>query len=93
VADAPTLRAARFNYGRALVAAGRLQDAIIEFSKLLEPQDQETPRYLFALAAARVRAGDVGSGREQAQAALAMARQYGQTDLAAAIERDLAALK
>lgn len=93
VADAPTLRVARFNYGRALVAAGRAQDAIAEFGKLLEPEDEETPRYLFALSAARVRAGDIQGGRSQAMDALAMARRYGQTDLAATIERDLEGLK
>ena len=93
VADAPTLRAARFNYGRALVTAGRPQDAIPEFEKILEPEDADTPRYLFALAAARVRVGDVAAGRTQANAALSMARRYGQEDLAASIERDLEKLK
>ncbi len=93
VRDAPMLRAARFNYGRALVAAGRLQDAIAEFAKLQAPEDEETPRYLFALSAARVRAGEVDEGRSQALAALAMARRYGQTQLAETIERDLAGLK
>ena len=88
-----TLRPARFNYGRALVTAGRPQDAIPEFEKILEPEDAETPRYLFALAAARVRVGDIAAGRTQATAALSMARRYGQEDLAASIERDLARLK
>lgn len=93
VADAPTLRVARFNYGRALIAAGRLQDAIVQFGQLQTPEDQETPRYLFALSAARVRAGDVAGGRSQALEALAMARRYGQTELVASIERDLKGLK
>ncbi len=93
VADAPTLRAARFNYGRALVAAGRLQDAVLEFAKTLRPEDRETPRYLFALAAARVRLGEVEVGRAEAADALTMARRYGQDDLAASIEQDLARLK
>ncbi|MEN3337379.1 MAG: hypothetical protein V7647_1055, partial [Acidobacteriota bacterium] len=93
VADAPALRAARFNYGRALVTAGRVQEAIAEFGKILEPEDAETPRYLFALAAARVRSGDVEAGRAQAATALTMARRFGQEDLAATIERDLAGLK
>lgn len=93
VADAPTERKVRFNYGRALVAAGRLDEAIAEFEKLQEPEDEETPRYLFALSAARIRAGDVARGRSQALGALAMARRYGQTELAASIERDLAGLK
>jgi Flp pilus assembly protein TadD len=93
VIDAPTLRVARFNYGRALVAAGRLKEAIAEFAKLQKPEDEETPRYLFALSAARVRTGDIEGGRAQALAALEMARRYGQTDLAASIERDLKGLK
>jgi tetratricopeptide (TPR) repeat protein len=93
VADAPTERKVRFNYGRALVAAGRLDEAIAQFEKLQEPEDEETPRYLFALSAARIRAGDVARGRSQALGALAMARRYGQTELAASIERDLRGLK
>ena len=93
VTDAPTLRVARFNYGRALVAAGRLKEAIAEFGKLQKPEDEETARYLFALSAARVRAGDIEGGRSQALAALEMARRYGQTDLAATIQRDLQGLK
>jgi tetratricopeptide (TPR) repeat protein len=93
VSDAPASRAVRFNYGRALVAAGRLQEAIAEFARLQQPRDEQTPRYLFALSAARVRAGDTAGGRAQALEALAMARHYGQADLAATIERDLADLK
>ena len=93
VANAPTFRAARFNYGRTLVSAGRLRDAITELEKLRKPEDQETPRYLFALSAAMVRAGDIEGGRVQATAALAMARRYGQQELAATIERDLKSLK
>lgn len=93
VADAPALRVARFNYGRTLVAAGRLADAIAELENLRTPEDRETPQYLFALAAARVRAGDVERGRAESLAALRMATRYGQTSLAASIERDLAKLK
>jgi tetratricopeptide (TPR) repeat protein len=93
VANAPTLRPARFNYGRGLVAAGRLQEAIVEFTRLLEPEDEQTPRYLFALSAARIRSGDIEGGRAQASAALAMARRYGQQELAATIARDLESLK
>jgi Flp pilus assembly protein TadD len=90
---APRLRAARFNYGRTLVASGRLREAIAEFEKLRTPEDIETPRYLFALAAARVRLGEVERGRAEAQAALELAKQYGLSELAAEIERDLARLK
>jgi tetratricopeptide (TPR) repeat protein len=92
-ADTPTLRVARFNYGRMLVGDGRLLEAIAEFEKLRTPEDSETPRYVFALAAALVRAGERDRGRVEAVAALQMARQYGQTELAASIERDLDKLK
>jgi tetratricopeptide (TPR) repeat protein len=93
VAGAPTFRAARFNLGRLLVSSGRLKEAISQFERLQEPEDEETPRYLFALSAARVRAGEIEDGRAQAAAALAMARRYGQQELAVSIERDLAGLK
>ena len=90
---APALRAARFNYARTLVGAGRLAEAIVELEKLLSPEDAETPRYRFALAAALVRAGSVDRGRTEALAALELARRYQQTELAATIERDLALLR
>ena len=93
VRAAPQLRVARFNYGRTLVAGGRLKEAVEEFEKLRRPEDIETPRYLFALAAARVRLGHIEQGRAEAQAALELARRYGLSDLAASIERDLARLK
>jgi tetratricopeptide (TPR) repeat protein len=92
VVHAPTFRTARFNYARTLVAAGRLEEAIAELEKIRLPEDDETPRYLFALSAALVRAGKVERGRAEAVAALALARRYGQSDLAATIERDLALL-
>lgn len=90
---APALRIARFNYGRTLMARGRLQEAADEFEKLRTPEDVETPRYLFALATARVRLGDIERGRAEAHAALELAKRYGLSELAASIERDLARLK
>lgn len=93
VRAAPRLRVARFNYGRTLVARGRLKEAVEEFEKLRTPEDIETPQYLFALAAARVRLGHVEQGRAEAQVALDLARRYGLSDLAASIARDLARLK
>lgn len=92
VTAAPSLRMARFNYGRALVALGRLGESVAEFEKLRTPEDRDTPRYLFALAAALVRMGNIESGRTEAQAALRMAKRYGLSDLVAEIERDLARL-
>jgi tetratricopeptide (TPR) repeat protein len=89
----PTFRLARFNLGRMLLALGRPDTAIVELEKLTEPRDAEAPRYLFALATAHVRAGHKDEGIRWATAARQLALEHGQDDLAAAIARDLAALK
>jgi tetratricopeptide (TPR) repeat protein len=93
VESEPTFRLARFNRGRMLIALGRNEDAIAELEKLTEPRDSEAPRYLFALATAHVRAGHRADGIKWATDARDLALEYGQQDLAAAIDRDLAALK
>ncbi len=93
VASEPTLRVARFNLGRMLVAQGRLDAAITELTQLSEPRDAETPRYLYALAATHIRAGHRADGLTWAGEARELALHYGQIDLAAAIERDLAAIR
>ncbi|HWP98864.1 MAG TPA: tetratricopeptide repeat protein, partial [Vicinamibacterales bacterium] len=92
VENDPQSRQARFNLGRALVAVGRPREAIPHFSAIVEPEDAETPRYLYALAAACIRAGDLEAGRRHALDALERAERLGQHELAAAIRRDLAKL-
>ena len=89
----PTFRVARFNLGRMLLATGRSDDAIVELAKLSQPQDRDTPRYLFALSAAHVRAGHKDEGIKWAAEARRLAIEYGQKDLVAIIDRDLARLK
>jgi predicted HAD superfamily Cof-like phosphohydrolase len=76
-----------------LIALNRPADAVTEFEKLLEPRDQETPRYVFALAAAHLRAGQKDEGIRRAKEAKQLAIEFGQTDLAAAIDRDLAKIR
>ena len=56
IAAQPSFRLGRFNYGRMLLALGRAEEAIAEFERLQQPVDAETPRYLFALSTAYVRA-------------------------------------
>ncbi|MGH9372524.1 MAG: tetratricopeptide repeat protein, partial [Vicinamibacterales bacterium] len=89
----PSFRLGRFNLGRMLIALDQVPQAIAELEKLREPQDSETPRYVFALAAAHVRAGHTAEGKALASEAQRLAQQFGQTDLAAAIARELARLK
>jgi Tfp pilus assembly protein PilF len=86
-------RLARFNLGRMLIALNRPAEAALEFEKIVEPRDAEAPRYVFALAVAHVRAGRRDKGIEWANEAKRLALEFGQHDLAAAIERDLASLK
>jgi tetratricopeptide (TPR) repeat protein len=93
VANRPTFRLARFNVGRMLIALGRLDDAISELQKITEPRDAEAPRYLFALSTAYVRAGRKEEGIRWATDARQLALQYGDTALAAAIDRDLATIR
>jgi tetratricopeptide (TPR) repeat protein len=89
----PTLRLARFNLGRMLIALGRPDEAVSELKGLTEPRDAEAPRYLFALSTAYVRAGQKAEGLKWAVAARDLAVKFGDTALAAAIERDLALIR
>ena len=89
----PTFRLARFNLGRMLIGLGRTGEAIVELEKLTEPRDAEAPRYLFALATAHMRAGHRQEGIKWATDAKQLAATHGQTELAAAIERELARLR
>jgi tetratricopeptide (TPR) repeat protein len=89
----PDFRLARFNLARMLLRRQQIDPAISELERIQSPDDQETPRYLYALAAAWVRKGDLARGRELSLQALEKARRYGQTDLIAALERDLAKLE
>jgi len=93
VESQPTLRIARFNLGRMLIAQGQNDAAVAELSKLTEPRDAEAPRYLFALATAHIRAGRRDEGIKWATDAKALAERFGDTALAAAIERDLARIR
>jgi tetratricopeptide (TPR) repeat protein len=89
----PTFRLARFNLGRMLIATGRAAEAIVELQKITEPRDSEAPKYLFALSTAYVQAGQKSEGIRWAGAARRLALQYGDSALAAAIDRNLAAIR
>lgn len=93
VAADPQLRLARYNLGRMLLAARQIEAAIAEFEKLHEPQDSESPRYLYGLAVANVQAGRREQGVQLAHQARQLAERFGQRELVTAIDRDLAGLK
>jgi len=89
----PGFRLARFNLARMLIALARPDEAATELEKIAEPRDAEAPRYLFALGVAHLRAGRKAEGIKWSIDAKQLALQFGQADLAAAIDRDLASLK
>lgn len=93
VAADPQLRLARYNLGRMLLAARQIEAAASEFEKLREPEDAESPRYLYGLAVANVQAGRREQGIQLARQARQLAERFGQRELVAAIDRDLAGLK
>jgi tetratricopeptide (TPR) repeat protein len=85
----PAYRQAHFELGRILVNKGQMEEAIQHFQQTLTPEDQETPRYLYALAATYVRAGNREKGLEYMRRAKDKAISWEQKNLLAAIERDL----
>jgi hypothetical protein len=76
-----------------LLTLAQPRDAIVEFEQLQEPRDAESPRYVFALSTALVRAGRVAEGIKLASEARRLALDFGQTELADAIARELARLR
>jgi protein O-GlcNAc transferase len=93
VQSQPTLRIARFNLGRMLIAQGHHEEAVTALSQLTEPRDAEAPRYLFALATAHLYAGRRTDAIKWATEAKALAERFGDAQLAAAIEKDLARIR
>jgi len=89
----PTDRLARYGLARVLVATGRLEQAIEELSRLVEIHDESTPRYLYALGAAYVRAGKIEKGLEVTRKAREQAAALDQSELVALIDRDLQKLE
>src|SRR5690606_10346662 len=93
IVNRPSFRLARFNLGRMKIATGDFDGAIRELEPLREPVDGETPRYLFALAVAKVQSGRRAEGVELAKEARALALRFSQPELAQAIDRDLSRLQ
>ncbi len=89
----PTFRLARFNTGRMLIALARAPEAVTVLEPIVEPNDAESARYVFALSVACIRSGNKDAGIAWAAEARRRAAAFGQQDLAAAIDRELASIK
>ena len=88
----PAYPLAHFHLGRLYANRNKYALAIQEFERSLEPASDETPTYLYALAATHARAGARGRAAELMRQARALASGRGQTALVASIDHDLAAL-
>lgn len=89
----PNNRQAHFQLARMLIYKNLLPEAIAELQQTLTPQDDQTPRFQYALAAAYARAGDKPNALLHARAARDRAATLKQTELLAQIERDLKRLE
>ena len=86
-------RSARFQLGRILVNQNKLSEAIEQFLQTLTPEDEDTPRYTYALGATYIRAGERQKGIHYLHESLKRASAFNQRRLADSIERDLKTLE
>jgi tetratricopeptide (TPR) repeat protein len=85
----PNNREAHFQLGRLLLMRNDNDGAILHFQQTLTPEDAETPRFLYALGAAHVKAGHFSSAAQYMEEAGRRAAALGQSQLAAEIEASL----
>jgi tetratricopeptide (TPR) repeat protein len=93
VENKPNHREAHFQLARMLIFKGELPEAIRHLQRTLTPEDEQTPRYTYALAAAYARAGDRANGLKHLRLARDRAAALKQPELLARIERDLKTLE
>lgn len=93
IENRPNYRLAHYHLGRILVHRGKMTEAINHFLQTLTPEDESTPTFMYALAAAYARSGNRQSAIKYAQKARQRAATLGQTELLALIERDLRTLE
>ncbi len=84
---------AHFHLGRIYANQNKYALAIAELERSLEPKTENTPAYLYALAATHARAGHKDRAIELMRDARKQAEARGQTQIVAGIDRDLAILE
>lgn len=85
----PGDRTAHFHIGRILANQQKYDDAVQHFLKTLSPEDDNTPRYLYALGATYARMGNYPDALASLRKARSEAAARGQDQLVASIDRDL----
>ena len=89
----PAYPLAHFHIGRIYANQRKYALAIAEFERSLEPKTENTPAYLYALAATHARAGHRQRAVELLRDAKKEAAARRQEELALSIDRDLATLE
>jgi protein O-GlcNAc transferase len=89
----PDYPLARFHLGRILVNHEKYGEAIQQFHRALEPESEQTPVYLYALAATYARAGDRQNALKYYTRAREGAVARGQSQLLTSIDHDLKLLE
>jgi tetratricopeptide (TPR) repeat protein len=93
IENRPDDRQAHFNLGRVLVNLKEYQEGIQELEKTIKVEDENTPRYVYALGAAFARAGDRDNALRYIHRAREGALTLGQSGLVDSIDRDLRVLE
>lgn len=88
----PHYRQVHFHLGRIYANERNYEQAAAEFQQAIEPIDAESPACLYALGAVQARLGRTQTARQSLERARAEAMRFGQSQLAASIERDLGVL-
>jgi protein O-mannosyl-transferase len=93
IENKPGYRSAHYHLGRILFNQNKHSEAVEQFLQTLTPEDEDTPRFTYALGATYIRAGDRQKGIHYLREALKRASALKQTQLANSIERDLKTLE
>jgi tetratricopeptide (TPR) repeat protein len=89
ITDRPDYPLARFHLARILVNEQKYDEAIQQLVRALQPEDENTPVYTYALAAAYARSGNREQALHYYRQAHDLALARGQSKLLASIDRDL----
>jgi tetratricopeptide (TPR) repeat protein len=85
----PNNREAHFQLGRLLLRKGRSDEAISHFEQTLKPEDERTPRFVYALGVAHASARHYARAAQYFRDAGQRAASLGQGELAAEIKASL----
>jgi tetratricopeptide (TPR) repeat protein len=93
IAGRPDYPLARFHLARILVNENKYDEAIQQLLRALQPEEENTPVYTYALAATYARSGDRGQALRYYRQARDRAAAHGQSQLLTSIDRDLKMLE